>query len=440
MLYKIFTLLFIVVLLSPLNMNFDVSAQTAEDGWRLVGFPDVGVFSIVFSPNYENDSTIFIGTFSGIYRSTDKGVNWEQMGTGTEYLGSITFSPDYTNDDTVFAGDSTGFYRSIDKGETWTKIGLVGQNVATIAISPNYVNDHTLFSGGWNSPNSRVYKSVDGGFNWTDTGFDTDLNIIALAISPNYAVDQTIFVGLGIDWQFFIGGVYRSTDGGNTWIETNKGLLYKGVGALAVSPNYAHDNTLFVIVWFGGVFKSTDQGETWIDVNDGQPNDRLSAIAISPNYAEDRIVILGTWGEYINGGVYGSTNGGLYWNWMDIGLTTRFIHRVAISPDYEKDRLIFAGGEQTNGGGLWVYNGPSLSGKVTDSKGKPISGATVSVHPSYTETTDKDGNYTLKSLIPGSYFIEIYKRGFTFLPKSYEVIVPPSQSDFDFVSLKKGKK
>jgi uncharacterized protein YycO len=222
-----------------------------------------------------------------------------------------------------------------------------------MVISPNYANDHTLFIG---TQDGRVFRSSDGGVTWTATSLIvSNYEIRALAISPDYANDHTIFAGCGRAFDNgYNCGVYRSTDGGATWGVVNQGLIYQEVGALAISPNYKNDQTLFVTVWAGGVYRSTDGGTSWVEVNNGQPNRRLSALAFSLDYANDHTIFLGTWGEYNDGGVYRSTDGGVSWVWMSEGLTTRWIHRVVTSPNFSHDRTLLAGGEQTNGGGLWI--------------------------------------------------------------------------------------
>ena len=328
--------------------------QSVADEWQLLGFSGVGVWSIAFSPDYANDHTIFIGTSSGPFRSTDGGASWVAVNTGSpDLLGSLTFSPNYTNDRTLFAGGSSGVYRSTDGGITWTSVGLGTEVISALAISPNFASDQTLFAGTY-AENGRVFLSTDGGSTWVDTGLVLNhLDVRGLAISPNYANDRTIFVGTGRAWDWYGGGVYRSTDGGATWATANNGLTYQEVGALAISPNYNSDQTLFVTVWAGGVYRSTDGGNSWVEANNGQPNRRLSALALSPNYASDRTVFLGTWGEYNDGGVYRSTDGGASWTVMNTGLTTRWIHRVVTSPNYSSDHFLLAGGEQSNGGGLW---------------------------------------------------------------------------------------
>jgi hypothetical protein len=211
----------------------------------------------------------------------------------------------------------------------------------------------------------------------------------------------------------------------------NNGLTYQEVGALAISPNFANDHTLYVTVWNGGIYRTTDAGENWIEYNNGQPERGISVLAFSPNFENDQIIFFGTW---FGTGVYGSVNGGASWNLMNIDLTTPVLHTVVLSPDYVNDHLIFAGGEQTHGGGLWRYVGPSISGQIYDSTSQPISDVTVSINPSFKAISDANGVYILNSLIPGNYIISPYLSGYSFSPISRQVDVPPSKIYYDFVA------
>ena len=344
-----------ILFLSNLATN-SVEGQQGDTPWRLFAFSEIGVPSVAFSPNFRNDRLIIAGTKNGTYRSTDGGKNWSAIKTPMS-LGPFVFSPAYADDHTLFAGSDAGVYRSHDGGLTWISSGLSTHSIPSIVLSPAYATDRTLYAGTKQDSNnmSYVYRSTDGGVGWARTSLRVeDHDVRPLAISPDFSHDHTIFVGVGFDWDWYTGGVFRSTDDGTTWTAINNGLTYREVHALAVSPNYAKDHTLIVTVWNGGVYRSTDGGNSWVDWNHDQTNRRLSALAFSPNYAQDATMFLGTWGEYVDGGVYRSTNGGMNWTLLTTDLTTLWIHQVVPSPDYARDCMLLAGGEHSNGGGLWA--------------------------------------------------------------------------------------
>ncbi len=119
-----------------------------------------------------------------------------------------------------------------------------------------------------------MYRSTDGGQTWVQLrgGLPSSQYLtLDLALSPDFANDQTLFAG-GAQGEFWGEGVYRSTDGGDTWQPVWKDLVHLRVQDVAVSPNYAADGTLLaysnyqrINPWQGGasVFRSTDRGLSW---------------------------------------------------------------------------------------------------------------------------------------------------------------------------------
>lgn len=129
--------------------------------------------------------------------------------------------------------------------------------------------------------------------------------IYSLAISGT-----NIFAGT---WQ---GGVFLSTNNGNSWTAMNNGLTYHSVLALAIS-----DTNIFVGTFGGGVFLSTNNGNNWTAMNNGLTNHLVSALAISgPN------IFAGT-----DSGVFLSTNNGNSWTAVNNGLTNQQVSALAIS-------------------------------------------------------------------------------------------------------------
>jgi hypothetical protein len=357
------------------------SAFAATNVWTSAGPSSGSTLCVAISPAYATDHTVFTGGdffgLAGIFKSTSSGASWSQAITGLDPgadVHSLVISPAYATDHTVFAATAMGVFRSTSGGAGWSSVdtgfpdypdfpdggGLNSFNIVTAAISPAYATDHTVFMGGSFFGGPGLFKSTSLETSWTDAGsligvvggLPIEARVRSIAISPDFATDHTVFVGTEA-------GVYKSTSGGATWSAVATGLPdfpdfpYGGglgsynIAAVAISPSYAVDHTVFMGgSFFGGpgLFKSTNGGASWIDAGSligvvgGLPIEaRVRSIAISPDFATDHTVFVGT-----EAGVFKSTSGGESWNPVNTGLTDFPIFSVAVSPDFANDHTIFA--------------------------------------------------------------------------------------------------
>jgi hypothetical protein len=172
-------------------------------------------------------------------------------------------SPQFGSDSTVFAGAGSGVYKSVDRGVHWTLVSLLRNT--QLAVSPNYASDHTVFAAG-----TSLQMTRDAGQTWTKLQggpFAGATFIEAVAVSPAFPSDGTVFVSIRAK------GLFKSTDGGATFAETGTSSLYdKNVliadyewptsAPIQFSPAYATDHTVFAFAQ-SHVVKSTDSGVTW---------------------------------------------------------------------------------------------------------------------------------------------------------------------------------
>ncbi|MBI4464983.1 MAG: hypothetical protein HY647_09790 [Acidobacteria bacterium] len=174
-----------------------------------------------------NTSTLYAATSSGILKTTDGGASWTTVNTGlpkgvvqtpnisssgtrlsplapTDPVQALAIDP--ANPATVYAGTPRGVFKSTNGGHNWSNAGLTTQSVYTFIISP--ANPSTIYAG---TQDGGVFKSTDGGQNWSSSGFPT-APVQALAIDPNNP--STLYAAT------FGGGVFKSTDGGQSWPPT----------------------------------------------------------------------------------------------------------------------------------------------------------------------------------------------------------------------------
>jgi hypothetical protein len=165
--------------------------------------------------------------------------------------------------------------------------------------------------------------------------YEVDVN--ALAISPDYAQDRTIYAGSTA------AGVFLSTNGGLHWQEM--GFPARGSDPdlfhLILSSDYPQDRTLFATAGWRP-YRSTDGGNTWQALGRGLPAVfPISALAISPAYGQDRTVYAG--GNYLDPRIFVSTNGGESWQASGQGLpeSSSGVDAIAFSPGYATDHTVY---------------------------------------------------------------------------------------------------
>ena len=209
-----------------------------------------------------------------------------------------------------------------------------------VAVSPNYAQDHTILAAtDFLTLKLGVYlllKSTNGGATWSVVqGLPNNNQMIAIAFSPGYAQDQTIYVAGA-------GGLSKSTNQGASWTLIGKSPLL----ALALSPEFAADNTMFAITTGNVISKSTNRGQSWTGMRSPSGlTAGLSAITASPNYDADNTLLLGG----VADGIFISTNGGAAWTHATSGQTLPMITSFTFSPAFSTDRTAFA---TTYGSGL----------------------------------------------------------------------------------------
>ena len=203
--------------------------------------------------------------------------------------------------------------------------------VQAIAFSPVYTQDHTVFIG---TRYDGVWKTTDGGETWAAVNNGLTLsNVLELAISPAYGSDQTLFIGSEQ------GAVFKSTNGGISWLRVDGDAVgERRVQAIAISPDYANDGEVFVVDDDEGVFVSTDRGSTWQSRNEGLSGYEwgLMGLHLSPDYASDQTLFAFSWDK-----LFKSTDQGHSWITVTSELTS--LSTLAFSPNYAVDQTIFLG-------------------------------------------------------------------------------------------------
>lgn len=242
-------------------------------------------------------STFYLGaTGGGVWKTDDYGINWKNVSDGffsTPSIGAIEVAQNDPNIVYVGTGsdglrsnviEGRGVYKSIDGGDNWSFVGLkdVGQ-IGAVRIHPNNHNIVYVAAIGkafQPNPERGVYKTIDGGKSWKkilsiseETGI---YDIEFLPSNPNILF-ATAWKAERKPWSIISGGkpaeggIYKSVDGGETWEKITKGLPNKLIGKIDLAVTNADSKLVYALVEApedeGGLYKSVDQGMSYKQVS-----------------------------------------------------------------------------------------------------------------------------------------------------------------------------
>lgn len=320
----------------------------------------------------------------GVWKTLDGGSNWKCVSDGYfgGSIGAVAVAPSNPNTIYVGGGEVTirgnvshgnGMWKSIDAGKTWQHIGLEDSHcVPRIRIDPKDENIvYAAVLGHLYGPSLQrgVFKSTDGGETWKRILHVSDeAGAVDLVMDPanarvlyasTWKVRRTPY---SLESGGEGSGLWKSVDAGETWtnISGNKGLPKGTLGIIGVSVSPVNTSRVWAIVEAedGGVFRSDNAGESWTRVNDERKL-RQRAWYYTRIYASTQNL---DEVYVVNVGFHRSTDGGR--NFSSIRTPHGDHHDLWIAPD-DSQRMIIAddgGGQVTfDGGENWstYYNQPT---------------------------------------------------------------------------------
>ncbi len=295
-----------------------------------------------------------------------------------------------TNDKVIYAGTAGGgIWRSVDGGSSFSSIfDEHVQSIGTIAIDPKnpdlviWAGTGEVWTRNSTSVGDGLFKTVDGGSNWKKVGFENSDRISSIQINPTNT--DEVYVGvLGALWgDSDERGVYKTTDGGDTWEQILAGKPNVGCSDLVMDPR--DPNIMYAAFWefrrtawsfsSGGensaLYKTTDGGKTWKKIHNGFPKGKLGRFAFALAPSNPDILYAAVESEK-DKGLYKSTDGGESWEYLnkDFGLVVRpfYFSRIVVDPR-NPDILIKGGlfGSISQDGGKTFKNMGSMHPDIHD--------------------------------------------------------------------------
>ena len=273
--------------------------------------------NVIYAGTGESDIRSDLTSGTGVYKSTDAGRTWTSLGLNeTRQISKIVVDP--RNPEVLYVGalghayapnPERGVFKSTDGGAHWEKVFDQGPEIGVADLAICADNPQLLFAAAWHTwrapwyiyptidgPGSGLFRSSDGGKTWTQLsggGLPAgDWGRSGVAVAPNGKSVYALISGRNAAADFHSAGLYRSDDGGNTWVHANSDsrLTERAwyFSRITVDPN----NADVIYIPNVALYRSEDGGKT-ISVLRGAPGgDDYHELWIDPKNSSS--MVLGT--------------------------------------------------------------------------------------------------------------------------------------------------
>ena len=378
----------VAALIAAASLAGTIEAQSSGDAaslasvqWRMIG-PHRAGRTVGATGVRQQPSVFYIGVNNGgVWKTNDYGRTWVPIfdDQSTSSIGDVVVAPSDPNVVYVATGEGLqrpdlstgdGVYKSTDAGKTWRHLpGLRDvQQIGGMAVDPR--NPNRVFVAALGHPYGAntergIYRSTDGGETWQLVLYkDENTGAIQVTLDPNNpdVVYADLWAGRqgpweNASWNGPLSGLYKSIDGGDHWTQMTAGLPTpaQGLGRIGFGIAPSDSRRLYATVDagnFGGIYRSDDAGATWYRTN---PDPRLWGRG--SDFAEIKVDPRNADIVYsANVVTWKSVDGGKNWKALKGAPGGDDYHRIWINPDNPEIMLI--AGDQgatitVNGGKTW---------------------------------------------------------------------------------------
>lgn len=293
-----------VVTATPIPTPTATPTPEAPRLWEQVGLDGECVAALAIAA----DGAIYAGTLGsghGVFKSTDEGESWTAVNNGLGGLDIYSLAVAPANPSLVYAITDQGVWRSLDGAATWRPSWTdgYGRHVGDMTQIVVGAADASIayVAGPWD----RFFETVDSGASWKEVrylGLDSEAGGLCYSIAKDVA------------YLYGASGVHRSLDRGRTWLQrASVGSSYRLTALTAVENE---PDTVYVGTVEHGIYKSTDGGGSWVPMNTTLPDQgngvTVMCLALHPLAPTTVYAVLGAHG------LYESTDGGETWRIIDI--------------------------------------------------------------------------------------------------------------------------
>jgi photosystem II stability/assembly factor-like uncharacterized protein len=275
------------------------------DTWKGLAFRGIGpavtsgrIVDIAVDPTDKSIWYVAAGS-GGVWKTTNAGTSWTPVfdSEGSYAIGCVTVDPRNPHVVWVGTGENNsqraigygdGVYKSLDGGKSWKNVGLKkSEHVGKILVHPKDSNVVYVAAQGplWSAGGDRgLYKTTDGGETWTAVlTISENTGVTDVVMDPR---DPDVLVAASYQrrrhvWTLIDGGpeaaIHKTTDGGKTWRKVTTGLPKEDLGRIGLALAPTKPDVLYALVETAaasktsGTFRSTDGGETWEKRSDYNP-------------------------------------------------------------------------------------------------------------------------------------------------------------------------